>query len=640
MRKINYLNNKDILKEIHKSKISFCSYSAPEYSEYDIIIRNLADIPKLLKGNVSEAKIARADRLTKLAQDAASVDGKKVKADTVAVDPAAIKDQDVIFRLMTWGHIPEAPPAPPKAPKGKKARGLVVDDISDIIETEYDIPVIDIPAPTKYLKVNFQPYQHFKMDDSGNLICVGKSHWVGDIESGHFSKDHGKITDKLALMYMKLCERYATRSNWRGYCVDDSTEALTQRGWLGIDQITKSDIILSYADGNLKWSKIKSIYRGEFDGKMHYLTTPSMDALVTPGHKFVTERGLIKAELLLNKDKVILIGNSMADDADPKHSDALVELIGWIATEGHLSKDITGKLTGPITIYQNPGPKADRIRNCLNILGFTFTEKTKKNNLSFYIYKKDAVALHHHLSLGSEKCLTMEFIISLTKNQRDILINTMIDGDGWRRGPNDEYASYTQKSKAHIDAFRILCTLSGYRSNIHNGDHISYGKTVNYYTLHIFSKKRNQILSENIDFHGGQRSNKQLKNIGRGKEYHPNEPTTYYCGMVWCPETEYGCFMARRNNMIYLTGNTYVDEMKSTALLQLSQIGLQFDESVSANPFAYYTMALQNSFTRVLNIEKRNQNIRDDILEMNSLTPSFSRQSSGTHASDGGNYEE
>jgi len=63
--------------------------------------------------------------------------------------------------------------------------------------------------------------------------------------------------------------------------------------------------------------------------------------------------------------------------------------------------------------------------------------------------------------------------------------------------------------------------------------------------------------------------------------------------------------------------------------LQLSQIGLQFDESKSQNPFAYYTAAVTNSFVRVINIEKRNQNIRDDILEMNDLTPSYTRQQAG-----------
>jgi hypothetical protein len=66
--------------------------------------------------------------------------------------------------------------------------------------------------------------------------------------------------------------------------------------------------------------------------------------------------------------------------------------------------------------------------------------------------------------------------------------------------------------------------------------------------------------------------------------------------------------------------------MRGQALLQLSQIGLQFDESKSQNPFAYYTAAITNSFTRVLNIEKKMQNIRDDILEQNGLNPSYTRQ--------------
>ena len=48
----------------------------------------------------------------------------------------------------------------------------------------------------------------------------------------------------------------------------------------------------------------------------------------------------------------------------------------------------------------------------------------------------------------------------------------------------------------------------------------------------------------------------------------------------------------------------------------------------SNNPFAYYTAAVTNSFVRVINIEKRNQNIRDDILEMNNMNPSYTRQAS------------
>ena len=44
---------------------------------------------------------------------------------------------------------------------------------------------------------------------------------------------------------------------------------------------------------------------------------------------------------------------------------------------------------------------------------------------------------------------------------------------------------------------------------------------------------------------------------------------------------------------------------------------------------SYYTAAVTNSFVRIINIEKRNQNIRDDILEMNHMNPSFTRQNQG-----------
>ena len=72
--------------------------------------------------------------------------------------------------------------------------------------------------------------------------------------------------------------------------------------------------------------------------------------------------------------------------------------------------------------------------------------------------------------------------------------------------------------------------------------------------------------------------------------------------------------------------------------MQLSQIGLQFDESKSDNPFAYYTAAITNSFTRILNIEKKNQSIRDDLLEFNGMMPSFTRQNENETA--GPSYKE
>jgi hypothetical protein len=95
---------------------------------------------------------------------------------------------------------------------------------------------MEIPMPAKYVKCNFPPFQHYKVDAEGANYCVGKSHWLGDLATGKFSKDHGDMTKKLAHMFMKLCERYATRSNWRGYTYNDEmrSTALVQLSQIGL----------------------------------------------------------------------------------------------------------------------------------------------------------------------------------------------------------------------------------------------------------------------------------------------------------------------------------------------------------------------------------------------------------------------
>ena len=74
--KHNYLNNKDILKEIHKSKNTYCWYKNPLDADYDMII---TDGRKITKKDVTEAKKNRAERLAKIAQEEALLGGTKAK---------------------------------------------------------------------------------------------------------------------------------------------------------------------------------------------------------------------------------------------------------------------------------------------------------------------------------------------------------------------------------------------------------------------------------------------------------------------------------------------------------------------------------------------------------------------------------
>ena len=217
--KIKYLTNKDLLREIHLSKNTYCSFTQPEFSEYDLILPNLS---KINIRSIAEAKRNRAARLSKEAHEAAVIaGGKKLPAKDFEIDYKKIAKTDVVFRIMTFEHIPLAP--------GRKKTLKNTADSHD--------------------KVNFPPFQHWKFDDNDNLICVGKSHWKGDLATGEFCKEHGQMTNNLARMFLKLCDRYATRGNVRGYTYNDEMKGqailqLTQIG-LQFDE-SKSDNPFAY----------------------------------------------------------------------------------------------------------------------------------------------------------------------------------------------------------------------------------------------------------------------------------------------------------------------------------------------------------------------------------------------------------
>lgn len=226
--KTNYLNNRDILKEIHKSKNTYCQYLDASCADYDMILQ---DVKKINKKNIAEARKLRAERLTKLAHETAVLEtGQKQKLEDFEIKHTKIPITDIVFRIMTWEHIPLDDV---KTKKARDAAKELFEDEEETAHTEYDE---EDPIHNKYLKVNFPPFYHYKINEQTEPYIVGKSHWRGDLDSGQFSKDHGSMTNKLATMFIKLCERYATRSNWRGYTYNDEmrSQALLQLSQIGL----------------------------------------------------------------------------------------------------------------------------------------------------------------------------------------------------------------------------------------------------------------------------------------------------------------------------------------------------------------------------------------------------------------------
>jgi len=213
----NYLNNKDLLLAIHKSKSSYCKFTDPSYHQYDII---LPDLDKINIRTIADAKRNRAKRLTDIEFNGRKAAGEKIKVAECEINYKKIAKTDLVFRIMTYDHIP-LNAIRKKTPK-----------------TEAD----------KHDKVNFKPFQHWKFENDV-LICVGKSHWTGDLETGCFDKDAGKMTDTLAKMMLMMCDRYATRGNVRGYSYNDEMkgQAILQLVSIGLQfDESKSDNPFAY----------------------------------------------------------------------------------------------------------------------------------------------------------------------------------------------------------------------------------------------------------------------------------------------------------------------------------------------------------------------------------------------------------
>jgi len=217
--RVNYLNNRDILKEIHLSKNTYCWYrDRTNDHQFDIILPSL---DKINQRTIVEARRNRADRIKRETGE--------------VIDQKKIPNTDLVFRITCWDHIPKAPKKITKAEAKKKKLEEIFeldaveeDPLADLIEE----PVLDL----NHVRVNFPPFEHFRIDEEKNPFIVGRSHWKGDLETGEFSKDHGEMTRKLAMMFMKLCERYATRSNWRGYTYNEEMrgQALLQLSQIGL----------------------------------------------------------------------------------------------------------------------------------------------------------------------------------------------------------------------------------------------------------------------------------------------------------------------------------------------------------------------------------------------------------------------
>ncbi|GGT54550.1 hypothetical protein GCM10010271_68030 [Streptomyces kurssanovii] len=334
--------------------------------------------------------------------------------------------------------------------------------------------------------------------------------------------------------------------------MDGSTEALTDDGWKRHDELRSGDRILAICPDskNITWESIREIY-GHYGVTevVHWKNSHGFNVVSSPGQhwlaahrdrngytQFEAAARLRTTTSLSSSNKQLITGGgfSQAFAPKPSYEDALVELVGWVITEGHYQKQraLTGVLVAQSS-KANP-QKTERIRQ-LKVhfarQGATATENPNATNgmINFYFGAGIGNVIRE---VAPDKQITPRFIRALTLQQAESLYQTILDGDGHRTKPrsHDGYnrtvstENFIQKDPGRIDGYQMLAAMLGKRT-------CAKPHTVN---PGIFNT---------VTYHRPMTTARHLK-----------DARIPHSGVLWSPRTEMGTWLARRDGGTFWTG--------------------------------------------------------------------------------------
>lgn len=583
------------MAEIHKSKISYCVSLEPKYDAYDAIVARLNEITPEL---VEATRTRKAHLKTQAAKAILRADGAKQAALREAViDPATIKTEDIIFRVMTSEHIPLDPD------RKRKGRG----ENSNHTRTPF--------LPFKHYIIESVTHSEEVPEGDTNIQYsfkeVLRSHWRGDFETGVFDMTRGKMTHRLAVMFMMLVDRYSRRSNWRSYtyldemkshallqlsqiglqfneavsdnpfafytttiknCISGDTEILTKEyGSIAIEKVAGQDVHLLDGDGN--WVECQIFDHG---------VQETQETVFTQGRHKVTLRSTLNHGWISN-------GEIITTDQLKDHR--------WVKIDSlRPNKVITNENTyrqGVIhgIVYGDGSGSLETgftIRICKNktSLSSWFSSDWLRSYPDYFEGDEKLVLYHQKTTvdlkklpdnpgadldyllgfmrgwLATDGCVaTQNNVVSICAGPEECdWIKQWSPLVGWQPGPRHRLADTTNYGKRNKESHNILF----YKSTIDCSDLLN--------SRHI---------ARWVD----------SVHDGKWNVYkHTYDKSARRFERVYCP-------IVRTTSSFALANGIHS----------------------------------RNCFTRILNLEKKNQNIRDDILIMHGANPSYTRQNNEDH---------
>lgn len=337
-------------------------------------------------------------------------------------------------------------------------------------------------------------------------------------------------------------------------CVSLDTEILTRRGWLRWVEVGPRDeaLTVNRETGLAEWQVIEAVSTMRAGGRLVSIEGQAHSSLTTPAHRWPV-RGKRRSFPLewdtserFRVDSVVPIAAELADPpVEPKYDDALVEVVAWFWTEGHIERNRDGEPGGYGHICQkfDETHRCDRIRSALRRLfgppcedGFPRVGRATDGTPRWRESRSEHKAVFH-LSADAGRILqrhapgrvpTFDFLLSLTRAQLDLFVEVSILADGHVKPSGAR--TLGQKNRAAAEAFQFAAILAGHATSIRSTPH-----PLGYEMWTVRLRSRRGVKPSRLGV----------------TEVAVDEST-----MVWCPTVKNETWLARRNGTVYFTGNS------------------------------------------------------------------------------------
>ena len=334
------------------------------------------------------------------------------------------------------------------------------------------------------------------------------------------------------------------RDDWN--CVDGETKAVTKTGIKHFSELKEGELILTLniETNALEYQPILRVNIFDVDTANMLRFKRNDDVfLFTENHKVVSRkstRGNISFDLYeaisLSKTKEGIIRIPTMFDLNVTEATKLIpegnlylddhfRLAAWILAEGSIFKRKDCNAT-TVTIAQyisSNEKKVAEIQNLLSRLDIKYRYDERQ-----FILQEDAVQFITGI-LDIEKYKLPHWVKDASSRQKQIFVQEYAKGDGSHKPDGTiSYIAFSEKYKTFAEEIQILAIEAGLSSHMRNKTS-GFGHPVLNLSIHDFDKKT--LNMKYVD-------------------------TESYTGSIWCPTTKNKTWVAYRNGIPFITGNS------------------------------------------------------------------------------------